>query len=527
LGVIFWGILASVLLGLTAGAQEHPQAGPGTSVLQGHLHDSGGKPVAGASVSLRRTGDAAKASAGDESQIARTDSAGAFHFSGLVAGTYGLRAELKGTDAARTGVAVVDALRLSENGSKTIEMVLQPVGPQSEHASSNAPSSSSGSSNSDSPKRSGAAHASDQQPAFFDEPQFTVAGVAPATNSGGHGSDTVLRNSEALVKATVSLGDGSEGQESPNRKSLGDTEATRLKAARAALQGQILADKRIGNGKDVGDAARQKESDIHRQLAQIDERLDDPLAAAREYQRAAEIYASEASLFDWGSELLVHRALEAATDVFEEGNRRYPKSVRMLIGLGVTWYARGSYDRAAQYLGGASDLDPADPTPYLFMGRMQSVETVPSPETVQRLARFQNREPWNALANYYYAVSVWKSQQAAGALNEASSAQVESLLRKAIVIDPKLGLAHLQMGILFTQRRDYSQAIAAYQRAIEVSPELEEAHYRLAQAYRRTGDEEKAREQLKMHEELSKRAKERAESERGKIQQFVVSLRDH
>jgi len=42
-------------------------------------------------------------------------------------------------------------------------------------------------------------------PEFFDEPQFTVAGVTQATNSGGHGSDTVLRTTEALAKATVSL----------------------------------------------------------------------------------------------------------------------------------------------------------------------------------------------------------------------------------------------------------------------------------------------------------------------------------
>lgn len=198
----------------------------------------------------------------------------------------------------------------------------------------------------------------------------------------------------------------------------------------------------------------------------------------------------------------------------------------MLIGLGVTWYARGSYGRAAQYLGSASDLDPGDPSPYLFMGRMQSAETVPSPETVEQLAHFQRLESGNALANYYYAVSLWKSRQATGALDDASSAQVEGLLRKAIEIDPKLGEAYLHLGTIYAQRGDYAHAIPAYLKAIEVSPDLQETHYRLAQAYRRTGKEEKAREQLQLHEEISKRAKEEAESERSKIQQFVISLRD-
>jgi tetratricopeptide (TPR) repeat protein len=198
----------------------------------------------------------------------------------------------------------------------------------------------------------------------------------------------------------------------------------------------------------------------------------------------------------------------------------------MLIGLGVSWYARGSYERAAQYLGSASDLAPGDETPYLFMGRMQSEETVPSQETLARLARFQRLEPGNALANYYYAVSLWKWKQSTGALDDASSAEVEALLQKAIQIDLRLGAAQLQLGILYALRGDYPRAIPAYQKAVEISPELEEAHYRLAQAYKRNGEEARAQKELQIHEQLAKQAKEQAERERNEIQQFVISLRD-
>ena len=41
------------------------------------------------------------------------------------------------------------------------------------------------------------------EPAFFDEPAFTVAGVTDNTYRGGHGSDTVLRSSQAITKATA------------------------------------------------------------------------------------------------------------------------------------------------------------------------------------------------------------------------------------------------------------------------------------------------------------------------------------
>jgi tetratricopeptide (TPR) repeat protein len=275
---------------------------------------------------------------------------------------------------------------------------------------------------------------------------------------------------------------------------------------------------------------------LHHLLADIEEKLGNPLQAVREYQRAAELEPSEPNLFDLGTELLTHRALEPATEVFTKGNRLFPKSVRMLIALGVAWYARGSYDQAAQCLVDASDLAPGNPTPYLFLGKMQSAEGTPSAESIERLRRFAELQPDNALANYYYAVSLWK--QSASAVDterdndrdNERSARVESLLQHAVHLDPKLSAAYLQLGILYSQRKDFPRAVSTYQKAIEVSPELDEtlevAHYRLAQAYLRTGNKTKAQEELQLHGRLAKKIKENAERERREIQQFVISLRN-
>jgi tetratricopeptide (TPR) repeat protein len=489
------GIAAFILAIMTINtrAQAPPQPQSGTSVLQGHVHDSSGRLAGGAAVLLRSIPESAP---GAESRITHTDSYGAFHFSGLREGAYSLRAEVAGGNpSGRLGLTNLNTFSLTRNETKTIDVVLED------------------------PRT--------QPPEFFDEPQFTVAGITQATNSGGHGSDNVLRNSEALVKATVSLGNESQATESAKASEVNDSAQTsKLKQERTKLQAQLLPESNIPGDKPRDDRSRQQQSDLHHQLAQVDEKLDDPLAAVREYQRAAELTPSERNLFDWASELLSHRALEPATEVFIQGSRLYPTSVRILIGLGVAWYARGSYDRAAQYLGKASDLAPGDEAPYLFMGKMQSEETVPSQETLERLARFQHLEPGNALANYYYAVCLWKWKQSAGALDDASSAQVETLLRKAIQLDPRPGAAHLQLGILYAQHGEYAHAILAYQKAIEVSPELEEAHYRLAQAYKRNGETALAQKELQVHEQLARQAKERAERERAEIQEFVITLRD-
>src|SRR5205807_9940608 len=101
--------------------------------------------------------------------------------------------------------------------------------------------------------------------------------------------------------------------------------------------------------------AQQDRVELHHLLGDIDEKQSNALEAVREYQHAAKLNPTEANLFDWGSELLVHRAAEPAIEVFAMGNQMFPRSVRMLVGLGSAWYARGSYDQAAKYLCEASD----------------------------------------------------------------------------------------------------------------------------------------------------------------------------
>lgn len=475
-------VAACVLVVAGALAEAQDKVGDATrqGIIQGYVRDSAGRAVANATVFLQPTTGTGTPPA--QIPTTRADSFGAYRFSALPEGAFILRAEMSGY--ART---IVGPVNLGPSETKKVDLTLTPV------------------------KASAAAASA---PELFDEPQFTVAGVTQATSAGGHGSDTVLRTTEALARATVSL------SEEPAASSTATTSA----ATESSLREAVARDP-----KDAG---------LHHRLGDVEEKLGNPLEAVREYQRAAELDPSEPHLFDWGTELLTHRALEPATEVLTQGNRRFPKSVRMLVALGVAWYARGSCDRAVQSLGIASDLDPGNPTPYLFLGRMQAVEPAALEGSVERLGRFAQLQPDNALANYYYAVSLAKESGRQSTGSEDSDAErsgrVEGLLQKAVHLDPKLGPAYLQLGIFYSQRKDFSRAIAAYQKAIEVSPKevgsqldqtLEEAHYRLAQVYLRTGDKTKAQAELEVHRQLAMTTQEDAERKRHEIQQFVISLR--
>jgi tetratricopeptide (TPR) repeat protein len=196
----------------------------------------------------------------------------------------------------------------------------------------------------------------------------------------------------------------------------------------------------------------------------------------------------------------------------------------MRIGLGAASFARGSIDDAVKQIGQASQLDPLNSAPYLFLGKILNVDNAPSPELVDCLQRFATLQPQNAEANYYYAVALWKQKRAAP--NIVPDAHIESLLENALRHDPNFAPAELQLGILKAERGDYSGAIPHYTRAIDISPQLEEAHYRLAQAYRRAGETEKAKDELRKYNELSKQFALQIDRERREIRQFVYTLRD-
>ena len=437
-----------------------------SATLQGWIRDVHARPVPAATVSLSPS---LTADAAGQTLIAHADAAGSYRFSELRTGAYRLRAQMAGYGIASFGPFVLGAKE-----SKQIDLTLPAAG-----------------------ATAGAAE-------FFDEPNFIVAGVAEADNRGGHGSAAVARSTDALAKAAAALSAAS------SKASAREPEAPLASANEKALREAL--DREPANAK------------LHHSLGDVEEARGNALEAVREYQRAAELDASETNLFDWGTELLTHRAAAQATEVFSKGNRLFPRSARLLLGLGAALYARGSYDEAARRFFAAVDLKPDDPGPYLFLGKVASAGITPLDGSVQRLAQFARLQPGNPWANYYYAAVLWKRWN--GPQDRQITAQVHSLLAKAVRLDPTLADAHLQLGILYSSLLDFRKAISCYQKAIAASADLAEAHYRLAQAYQRTGEKLKAGAEFDLYEQLVKTSAAQEQRQRSEVQQFVFALRD-
>jgi tetratricopeptide (TPR) repeat protein len=470
--------LCLLIFSLSAPSQQTHES----ASLHGTVRDSHGQPISSATIRLQLL------TKGIQTFTTSSDSSGRFAFANLEEGDYDLSAELKGYKKASIQCSLA-----SNPAANEITITL-------------APEESAPAAHNDTPK-------------YYDEPQFTISSVTDTTSLGGHGSDAVMRTRNSLAKETVSLNKSAESKPSdaasrPTRESL----ETERDCALALV------------------AHDPKKAEPHHILAEVDEKLGESLSAVREYQRAAELDPREAYLFDWGSELLLHHAPEPALEVFTKGNRLFPHSERMLLGMGTAWFELGSLDVAVEKFHAAYLLAPQDSVPYLFIGKMESTQQNCSATALEMLRQFVTLHPDNADANYYYASAFRKNHPAS--LDTALAAQVEALLHKAIQIDPKFVAAYVEMGIVHADQRNFEKAIADYQQAIQIDSQIAdnssdsqsdavaEAHFRLGSAYRQIGKRDKAAMEFKSFDRMTRDSAQKTERERHEIRQFVYTLRD-
>ncbi len=498
--------------------------------MRGTVRDSFQKPVGGVTVRLAPVGSGAPS---DVVQL-QSDPAGRFAFCSLRSNSYVL-------SAAKGDRTSSDRLvQLTDDRALTMDLVLS-GGARSTGSSTGSPVG---------------------PVEFADNPKFTVAGVTDWTAVGGHGSDATLRTSEDLAKETLHLRAHDSAGQGAASKATDRAEEARLRAALAAEPQSFAANHALGEFylqharyqdavplleaactsrstapegqyelalalQGTGDMQRAKEhvktaiaiqdkAEFHRLAGELDEALGDPLNAVREQELAARMDPSEENYFAWGSELLLHRAIWQAQEVFKQGALAHPQSERMLTGWGAALFAGDLYTEAAQRLCEASDLAPADPEPYLNLGKVEIAAPSPLPCAEQKLARFAEQQPGNAAAAYLYAMAL--SKQAA----QPDTAQIKSLLAKAVMLDPGCADAYLQLGILSSAQGDDTQAISYFNKALIADPQMAEAHYRLALAYNRVGQPARGAQELVLHDQLLASQAETVEKQRRALKQFSV-----
>ncbi len=380
---------------------------------------------------------------------------------------------------------------------------------------------------------------------------------------GGHGSDATLRTSEDLNRETFALAStATEDARTPVDRAKEEQLRSAVAASpddgaanqalgayylgiqqyRAAVGPLTVAWKAHKQGagdtyelalayRGAGEIAQARElvreglqrresADLHRIAGELDEVEGQPVEAVREEERAARLDPSEQNYFVWGSELLLHRAVWQAAEVFQDGVKRYPQSPRMHTALGAALFSEAKYEDAARQLCQAATLNATGREPYIALGKAAIAAPVQLPCAREMLEQFARLRPEDAEANYDLAMVLLKQA------DPPEPARAEALLRKAVLLNPKYAGAELQLGVMALARKDFTNATEWLKKSIAADPQLGEAHYRLGVVYDRMGDTAAARREYALHEQADAADATRVEEQRRAVKQFVVTSSD-
>jgi tetratricopeptide (TPR) repeat protein len=209
--------------------------------------------------------------------------------------------------------------------------------------------------------------------------------------------------------------------------------------------------------------------------------------------------------------------------VFEEAARRYPRSPRILIGLGLSLYSRGKYDDAVKALLAAADINPSDPRCYVFLSKAYNSSPLQAEDVIKAFRRYADLQPMSALAQYYYAISLWKGKRTEDTSLDQQT--IEKLLLKSVALDDSLAEAHVQLGNLYGDQHNYDKSIPQYVRALELNPNLADAHYRLGTDYVHVGKKDDAQKEFAVYQKLRAEHLNEVDKERAEVQQFVYDAK--
>jgi tetratricopeptide (TPR) repeat protein len=149
---------------------------------------------------------------------------------------------------------------------------------------------------------------------------------------------------------------------------------------------------------------------------------------------------------------------------------------------------------ATQQFRAAVKADPKEPNVhfglgYLLWGLLQL------DEAAQEFQAELDNNPDHALALTYLADCRMKLNKPEGAI---------ALLERAIRIDPSIGLAHLDLGILLGNAGRKDEALRELEIAVNLNPDDENVHWQLARFYQATGRRDEAKAEFEKTKSLQK-----------------------
>jgi tetratricopeptide (TPR) repeat protein len=167
-----------------------------------------------------------------------------------------------------------------------------------------------------------------------------------------------------------------------------------------------------------------------------------------------------------------------AQEQFREMLQRAPDSAVVHIFMGEALDGLDRTPEAISELQTAARLAPTEPNVHFGLGylywKSQKLD-----DAEQEFKAELAQDATHAQAMAYLGDIEMKRGNAEGAL---------PLLRKAVQLRSDLRIAHMDLGTILAQQKQYPEAAAAFRRAVDLDPKQSDAHFRLANLYKAMGN---------------------------------------
>jgi tetratricopeptide (TPR) repeat protein len=263
---------------------------------------------------------------------------------------------------------------------------------------------------------------------------------------------------------------------------------------------------------------QQPRAEAYNLLATVQEQRKLYLEAVRAFQKAAELEpGNEDYRYDYAFELLKHRTNKEAIALFASGVRDFPKSLKLRLGLGCTYYVVGKQEEAARTLLEAIQIEPSNKLAYLFLGKTYEQAGSFQAAVTEAFRAYLERGPQDAWAYYHYGTMLYLNAQSAPKIDFQAA---KLYLHRALSLNPRLAEAYVQLATVLQTEDQNRESLPFLDEAVRSNPKLASAHYRLGLAYRRLGEKDKAATEFALSEKLN--AEQQAGREKRTVIQFLV-----
>ncbi|MGC2299739.1 MAG: tetratricopeptide repeat protein [Acidobacteriaceae bacterium] len=256
-------------------------------------------------------------------------------------------------------------------------------------------------------------------------------------------------------------------------------------------------------------------------LGEVSEKRGQFQDAIAHLVRAAQLDPSEENAWQLGAEFLRHWTFAEAIREFEAAAVKFPASTRMRFGLGAAYYGAGRYGEAIPVFANLLDGDQNNAQYAKLLGMACTAPTDKPQPRCDALVTYTRAHPHDAVVATE-AASMLLHQRPA----DDNVALARRLLTAALAADPKLADAQYEMGLLRQDQGDWAGSIANLKLAVKLKPDLTQAHYRLALAYRRTAEPQAAQSEMDLERKYAKQEQDDEDSSLRQITTFVVNLRN-